>query len=81
MAEENKPVEVPKEEAPATITEAVAATETPAQPEIKTEETAAPAGMCDPLLLFLSLSRAACAHGEINDHESREPLLIKFALS
>lgn len=44
MAEENKPVEVPKEETPATITDAVEATETPAQPEIKTEETA-PAGM------------------------------------
>lgn len=40
---ENKPVEVPAEEAPATITDAIAATETPAQPEIKTDET--PAGM------------------------------------
>lgn len=63
MAEETKPVEVPKEETPATITEAVAATETPAQPEINTEETAAaPAGMCGlPFLLYSAVASRYCA--------------------
>lgn len=51
MADENKPVEVPKEEAPAATTEATT-TETPAVATEAKEEAVAPAGMWELLKLL-----------------------------
>lgn len=56
MAEETKPVEVPKEEAPAATAEATA-TETPAVAAEATEEAAVPAGMSFPAFLQNNLER------------------------
>lgn len=56
MADETKPVEVPKEETPATTTEAAAPAEAPATET--TDATAAPAGMSIvPRLELMSVSR------------------------